>query len=175
VSSRTVAPAVLVAALVTIGCTRDTPAAAPPGQDGWYTFDGAWSATGARHTLPIDPAGRVAAIVQLAGAVAITTDDWIGRGFHGELIGFDDGHARSTGRWVWTDDRGDRVFGDVGGDPIQAGRRFVGTITGGSGRYAGISGQVEFIWQYLVEADDGVVQGRATGIRGRYRRGGGQP
>ena len=174
-NSRIVAAAVALAALVTIGCSRDTPAAPPPGPDGWHTFDGAWSATGTRHTLPIDAAGRIAAIVQLAGAVAITTDDWIGRGFRGELIGFNDGQTHSVGRWQWTDDRGDRVFGDVGGDPMQGGGRFVGTITGGSGRYAGISGQVEFVWQYFVEADDGVVQGRATGIKGRYRRGGARP
>ena len=34
-------------------------------------------------------------------------------------------------------------------------------------------GDYELIWQYVVSADDGVVQGRAADLRGRFRRTGG--
>ena len=46
--------------------------------------------------------------------------------------------ALSVGRAVWTDARGDRVFSELRGEPVATGRRIVGTITGGTGRYAGV-------------------------------------
>jgi len=39
---------------------------------------------------------------------------------------------------VWTDRLGDRLFSRLKGDPLETGRRVVGTITGGTGRYAGL-------------------------------------
>jgi hypothetical protein len=105
--------------------------------------------------------------------IASTGD--LGQGFQGEVIGFDDGQSRATGRWMWTDRRGDRIFGEASGEPIEAGRRFTGTITGGTGRFAGLTGDFELTWQYVVAGEDGAVQGRATGLKGRYRRGGARP
>jgi hypothetical protein len=49
----------------------------------------------------------------------------------------------------------------------------VGTITGGTGRYAGLDGEYAFTWQYVVAPADGagVIQGRAADLSGRVRRG----
>jgi hypothetical protein len=58
---------------------------------------------------------------------------------------------------------------------VQTGRRFAGTITGGTGRFAGITGSLEFTWQSVVTTDEGTVQVRAVGLQGRYRRGADQP
>jgi len=55
---------------------------------------------------------------------------------------------------------------------VATGRRIVATISGGTGRYAGITGDYTFEWQYVVEAEAGTVQGRAIGLRGRYRAAG---
>jgi hypothetical protein len=140
----------------------------------WRTFTGTWSATGQRQTLPTEDGGA-AAIERLSGAVVITVGEGIGRGFRGDMIGFDDGRAASTGRWVWTNERGERIFGELKGEPVQTGRRFAGTITGGTGRFAGFTGSLEFTWQSVVTTDEGTVQVRAVGLQGRYRRGAGQP
>ena len=44
---------------------------------------------------------------------------------------------------------------------MRAGRRIVGSITGGTGRYSGVEGEYAFEWQYVVATDDGTIQGRA--------------
>jgi hypothetical protein len=142
--------------------------------DSWQRFAGSWNATGQRQSLPTE-SGRHATILSLSGAVVLTGAAGLGRGFRSEVIGFYDGGTRSVGRWVWTDDRGDRIFGTLTGDPVQTGRRVDGTITGGSGRYAGIVGEFSFTWQYVVNAEDGIVQGRSSGLEGRFRRGTPQP
>ena len=51
---------------------------------------------------------------------------------------------------MWTDARGDRVFSAFSGEPLQARRRIVGTITGGTGRYAGVRASTTLTWQYVV-------------------------
>jgi hypothetical protein len=81
----------------------------------------------------------------------------------------------ATGRADWTDGDGNRLFSALPGDPIATGRRNVGTFTGGTGRYQGITGTYELTWQYVVRGEDDVVQGRAADLRGRARIGGGGP
>ena len=139
----------------------------------WTAFEGSWSATGERHTLPTE-GNRAAAVVRLSGSVVLTAHGGLGRGFRGEAIGYDDGHAASVGRWMWTDDRGDRIFGELKGEPIATGRRTVGAVSGGTGRYAGLTGEFELTWQYVV-SDGATVQGRTTALKGRFRRAGSEP
>jgi len=91
------------------------------------------------------------------------------RGFQSEVIAFDDGAGVSVGRAVWTDERGDRIFSRLTGEGMRAGRRIVGTITGGTGRYSGVEGEYAFEWKYVVDAGDGTIQGQAVGLKGRYR------
>jgi hypothetical protein len=112
----------------------------------------------------------VAAIVEISGAVVLTIGEGLSRGFRGEAIGFDDGQGLSVGRSVWTDENGDRLFSRLRGEPLQTGNRLVGTITGGTGRYAGLEGEYSFAWQYVVPAEDGFIQGRSVGLKGRVRR-----
>jgi hypothetical protein len=141
---------------------------APPGA--WRDFEGTWSATGQRQVLTAG-GGHVAATIQLSGALVITGGEGLSRGFRGEAIGFDDGANLSVGKSVWTDERGDRIFSDLRGEAIGTGRRILGTITGGTGRYAGLTGEYSLIWQYVVEAERGTIQGRAVDLRGRVRYG----
>jgi len=132
-------------------------------------FEGTWSASGERQTLTIE-AGHPAVTVQLSGAVTITSGAGLGRGFRGEVIGFDDGAGVVAGRAVWTDDKGDRIFSVLAGDALTAaGRPLRGAITGGTGRYAGVTGEYEFRWQYLIAAEGNHVSGRAVDLRGRVR------
>jgi hypothetical protein len=49
----------------------------------------------------------------------------------------------------------------------------VGTFLGGTGRYAGVTGEYSFQWKYIVESEDGTVSGRAVDLKGRARLGSG--
>jgi hypothetical protein len=141
----------------------------------WRTFEGTWSVSGRRQSVAVD-GGAEAAVVELRGAVALSRGDGLGRGFHGQAVGFDDGQGVSVGRAVWTDERGDRVYSRLKGEPLATGRRIFGTITGGTGRYEGLEGEYSFTWQYVVvAAEDGQVQGRAVRLEGRVRRKGATP
>ena len=164
-----VAAALLVAAA--IAAQAPAPAQQAPAADVWRSFEGTLSASGQRQTLPTE-SGRPAVTVQLSGPVAITAGEGLSRAFRSEVIGFDDGAGLTVLCGVWTDDRGDRIFTRLKGETVASGRRIAGTITGGTGRYAGITGEYSFEWQYVVEAEAGTISGRAVGLRGRYRAAG---
>jgi hypothetical protein len=166
--------AALVAGSLALALTGPTSARArqdPAPSADWRPFGGTWSASGRRHTLAVE-GGALAAVVEVSGAVAITDGEGLARGFHGRAIGFDDGRGASLGRAVWTDERGDRVFSELRGEPMQTGRKLAGTITGGTGRYAGIEGEYSLTWQYVVVGEGDSIQGRASGLTGRIRRAG---
>ena len=142
--------------------------------EGERTFSGSWSATGQQETIPTEGV-RAASIVHLSGSLVLTGGSGLSRGFRGEAIGFDDGAAVRLVRSVWTDDRGDRIFSEIRGEPLEKGRRWIGTITGGSGPYARMSGEYELTWQYVIRTEDGAFQGRAADLKGRFRLGSGSP
>jgi hypothetical protein len=166
----TLLAAALVAAAA-IEAQAPAPSQQAPAPGAWRSFEGTFSASGQHQAVPTE-SGRPALTVQLSGAVAITSGEGLSRGFRGEVIGFDDGSGVTVLRCVWTDGHGDRVFSQLKGETVATGRRIAGTITGGTGRYAGITGEYSFEWQYVVEAEAGIVQGRAIDLRGRYRAGG---
>jgi hypothetical protein len=169
------APACFLALLVVaaLGIAPAVAGEAPAAPDGWRPFEGSWSAVGARQTVPTE-GDRPAAIVRVTGAVVIATGEGLGRGFQGEAIFFDDGRGPGVGRAVWTDDRGDRVYSELKGEPAQTGRRVAGTITGGTGRYAGLTGEYTLSWQYVVQAEGEAIQSRSADLKGRFRLGGAQ-
>lgn len=159
----------LALALGTTGPTAAEPPAPPPALGGWQTLEGTWTVAGRRHVLEVE-GGGVAVIVDVAGAVSLTAGRGLSRGFHGRAIGYADDQGVSLGRCVWTDEKGDRVFGRVRGEPLETGKRLIGTITGGTGRYAGIEGEFSLTWQYVVPDEDGSIQARAVALKGRFRR-----
>jgi hypothetical protein len=165
--------AVLAAALLVVAAiAAQVPAPAPQGAAAaWRTFEGSLAATGQRQLIPTE-SGRPSVTLQLSGPVFITVGEGLSRGFRAEVLGFDDGAGRTTLRGVWTDEHGDRIFMRMNGETVASGRRIVGAITGGTGRYTGIEGDCSFEWQYVVEADAGTVNGRGVGLRGRFRTGG---
>jgi hypothetical protein len=162
----------LVAACLTLVLDAGTAAHGQPSTE-WRDFAATWSLAGRRHAIP--QAQAAAAIVELSGAFVVTGGVALGRGFRGEVIGLDDGEGASVGRAVWTDERGDRVFSRLTGEAIGGGRRVTGTITGGTGRYAGLEGAFTFTWQYVLAGEGDRIQGRASDVVGRVRRAGPQP
>jgi len=161
-----------VAAAVTAIAIAASNAQGPaPGE---RTLRGSWSATGHVQTLPTE-GDRPAVIAQLSGAVVLVDELGARTGFHGDAFSFDGGTGATTGRAVWTDTRGDRAFSMLHGDALQAGRHVAGTFTGGTGRYASLTGSYDMTWQYVVSGEDGVVQGRTTDLVVRYQLKGAQP
>jgi hypothetical protein len=101
----------------------------------------------------------------------IKDGDGLGRGLLGRMIGYDDGGALLAGRAVFTDEKGDHIFCSLKAEPIETGRKATATITGGTGRFAGIEGSFSFAWQYVVGADDDEISIRTVDVEGRTRRG----
>jgi hypothetical protein len=138
----------------------------------WQTFTGTWSARGQRQSVPIE-GGGTASVVYLSGAVVLATRDVLGGGMRAEAIAFDDGSTSGTGRAVWTDSRGNRLYSEISGRAVATGRRISGTFTGGTGPFTGASGDYELTWQYVASDNDvgDDVQGRAADLHGRLRVG----
>ena len=141
----------------------------PQGAAVGQVFEGTWSASGRRQTLSTE-AGHPAVTIQLSGALSVRTPAQMSRGFRGEVIGFDDGAGFIVGRVVWTDDRGDRIYSVLEGEALTSdGRPMFGTITGGTGRYTGFTGEYEFKWQHVIADGGSSISGRAIDMRGRVR------
>ena len=137
-----------------------------PEAAGWREFEGSWNAAGRRHILPLGGERR-ASLIDLTGTLLLAGPGRPGVGFRGDAIAINDTATGLVGRAVWTDERGNRVFSELSGQGVAAGQKVTGTFIGGTGRYAGATGTYEFTWQYVLEAEDGTVQGRAVGLKGR--------
>jgi len=136
----------------------------------WREFEGSWTATGSRRTISLG-ADRRGSIIDLRGSLLLAGPGRPGTGFRSEVIALVDSATGLQGRSVWTDERGDQVFSELKGEGTAAKNRIAGTILGGTGRYAGATGSYEFSWQFVIEAEDGSIQGRAVGLKGRVRPG----
>jgi hypothetical protein len=156
------------AALAAIGTLALSAPASEPAADGWRPFTATWTLSGTRHLLPTE-GPRPAAVVRLSGPMAVTSGEGLGRGFLGEVIGFDDGAALLVGRAVFTDEKGDRIYVSLKAEPIGTGRKATGTIAGGTGRYAGLEGTFTFAWQYVVDAGSAEISGHSMNFEGRTR------
>src|SRR6185295_11243870 len=113
---------------------------------------------------------RKGSIVDLSGTLLLVGKERPGVGFRSEVIALTDSETGLVGRGVWTDERGDQVFSDLKGEGTKERNRIAGTVLGGTGRYAGVTGSYEFSWQFVIESEDGSIQGRTVGFKGRFRR-----
>ena len=160
----------ILAALLLVTACRQSGAPVPqtPLAGEWHTFEGTWTAAGTRRTLRLGPDDR-AAIFELTGSVLLTGAQRPAVGFRAQAIGFSDSRAGMQGRCVWTDERGEMVYSELKGEAVGSGNRIVGTFVGGTGRYAGVTGDYTFQWQYVIDAEDGAVSGRVVDFKGRAR------
>jgi hypothetical protein len=167
-SSRAWLPLALLA-IATAACgpvPQSQQSTGTPGE--WREFEGSWNAAGTRRVLSLGSSGK-SALLDLRGTMLLGGAGRPGAGFRAETIAFADPKTGLVGRSVWTDERGEQVFSEFTGEGTAARNRIAGTIVGGTGRFAGATGTYEFSWQYVVEAEDGTIQGRATGLKGRVR------
>ena len=142
----------------------------PPAPDEWHPFAATWTLSGQRYIQPTE-GERPASVITLSGPLVITKGQGLGRGLLSQVIGFDDGGAVLAGRAVFTDERGDRIFCTIKAEPMGNGRHGTATITGGTGRFAGLEGDFSFAWQYVVAEESGELSVRAVDVEGRTRTG----
>jgi hypothetical protein len=157
-------------ALATTACAPATESPKPSGSGGPLEFTGSWNGLGSRHTISLGQE-RSGSIVDLKGTMLLAGPGRPGVGFQSEVIGLTDSATGFQGRSVWTDERGDQVYSELRGDGTAANNRISGTIVSGTGRYAGMTGTYEFSWQWVMEGEDGAVQGRAVDLQGRVQPG----
>jgi hypothetical protein len=152
-----------VVALAASSCSPapSSPADAPVGSE-WREFEGTWTAAGSRQSLALG-ADRKASVSTLRGSLLLSGPARPAVGFRAEAVVLNDSAIGMVGRAVWTELRGEGTA---------TGNRIVGTIVGGTGRYAGASGSYEFTWRFVMETEDGTVQGQSVGLKGRVRGGG---
>lgn len=149
------------------------PAASADAHTEVHDFTGYWNGTGSRKTIPLgegpSSARRTGSILDLHGTMLLAGQGKPGVGFRADVIALIDSTTGLTGRAVWTDEHGDQVFSELNGEGDKSSNHIAGTILGGSGRYAGASGAYEFSWSFVIDADDGSIQGEAVGLKGNVR------
>jgi len=157
----------LVCAMAATACGPVTESPKPQGTSGeWLEFAGSWNAAGSRRTISLG-AERRGSILDLSGTMLLAGPKRPGVGFRSEVIALVDSETGLVGRGVWTDERGDQVFSELQGEGTEARNHITGKFLGGTGRYAGATGSYEFSWQSVMEAEVGMIQGRAIELKGR--------
>ncbi|MCB1940698.1 MAG: hypothetical protein KDI53_01395 [Candidatus Accumulibacter sp.] len=155
----------------TTAATATTATTERPGAaDAKGGFTGNWTTIGSRQVLDLGP-GQQASIFQLSGSMLLSGRERINRGFQAQLIGFSDTTTGLQGRSVWTDEHGDKVFSELGGEGLGPGQLIEGKFTGGTGRYAGISGEFSFKWKRIGAIEGNELTGRVVGLSGWARLG----
>jgi hypothetical protein len=164
-------PIALVGLLLMTACSR-TPQASQsaPTHDVWHQFKGTWIAAGNRDSIPFGQ-GRRASIAKLEGSLVLEGESRPAVGFQSVVVVLNDTATGLTGRATWTDERGDQIFSELSGTGTTTGNKIVGKFLGGTGRYSGASGDYEFLWRFVLEAEDGTVQGQSMGLNGKIRGG----
>jgi hypothetical protein len=159
----------LAIAVAACGPSLETPnLVAAPSE--WREFEGSWNAVGRRRTISLG-VDRRGSIIDLSGTMLLAGPGRPGVGFRSEVIALVDNETGLIGRSVWTDENGDQVFSELKGEGTAAKNHLAGTILGGTGRYAGATGSYEFSWRFVIESEDGSIQGSAVGLKGRVRAG----
>lgn len=160
---------VFVTTILSNGCGGVPPQAPPaPASAEWRAFHGEWTAVGHRRVLELG-GGRRASIGEFNGHLRLTGPQRPNVGFNAQAVVFNDSSSGMMGRAVWTDERGDKVFCELRGEGTTSGATVKGTIFGGTGRYEGVTGEYEFKWEFVLEGEDGTVQGKSAGFTGRFR------
>lgn len=162
---------VALLALAARGCTQ-APQSQPrlPDSEVWHEFEGTWIAAGNRHVMHMG-SDRRSSIASLDGSLLLAGPSKPAIGFRAEALVLNDSATGMVGRAVWTDEHGDQAYSELHGEGTATKNKIVGTFLGGTGRYVGATGSYEFSWRFLLENEDGTVQGQSVGLKGRVHVG----
>ena len=154
--------------LVVAACGRAPLAGTDAAVGEWHEFEGTWTAAGSRYIMRLGN-DRQASIANFNGSLLLAGHSRPAIGFRAEAIVLNDSVTGVVGRAVWTDERGDQAYSELRGEGSATSNRIVGTFLGGTGRYSGAEGTYEFSWRFVLENEDGTVQGQSIGLKGRVR------
>ncbi|RNC68255.1 MAG: hypothetical protein ED859_10975 [Desulfuromonadales bacterium] len=136
-------------------------------------FRGSWIANGTRTPFPFG-AGRQVFTFRIVGHVSLQAPLGKKKDFWSDCIGLADTTTGMTGRCVWKDLGGPEIYLTIQSSQMEQGNQVVGTLVGGTGPFAGISGDVTFNWTSVttqIDADGVVtVNGQTKNIIGRYQK-----
>jgi hypothetical protein len=160
----------LFVALILAGLGAAPPAQAEPVtvDSEWHEFSGTWTAAGIRQDIGLG-GDRRASVANYSGSLLLQGNARPALGFRAEAVVLNDSATGLIGRAVWTDETDNHVYSELRGESTPAGNLIVGTFVGGTDRYTGATGTYEFSWRFLLENEDGVVQGQSTGLSGKVR------
>ena len=161
---------VLVGLLFQSGCVGPQTSVHLAADGRWHEFGGTWTAAGSRYTLRMGT-DRQSSIADLSGSLVLAGPSRPAVGFRAEAVVLNDSVTGMVGRAVWSDERGDQAFSVLRGEGSATRNRIVGTFLGGTGRYSGATGTYEFSWKFLLQNEDGTLQGQSMGLKGRVRVG----
>jgi len=147
---------------------QDSRSASSEGE--WHDFHGTWTAAGSRNIMAFG-GDRHAAMSIFSGSLVLAGASRPNVGFRSEAFVFSDTATGMVGRAVWTDEHGEQAFSELRGEGTADNNKITGTFVGGTGRYAGANGTYEFSWRFVLENEDGVVEGQSMGLKGRIRAG----
>jgi hypothetical protein len=158
----------LVVLMVAGGAASPARAQTAPKDSEWHEFSGTWTAVGSRQVIGLG-GDRLASVADYSGSLMLYGASRPALGFRAEAVVLNDSTTGLIGRAVWTDDTDNHVYSELSDETTPTGKRIVGTFVGGSGRYKGATGTYEFSWRFLLEAEDGTVQGQSMGLSGKVR------
>lgn len=161
---------VLAGVLLIMTACAPLPQTTSPPADEWHEFEGTWTAAGSRYSMRLG-ASRRASTANLDGSLLLAGPSRPAVGFRAEAIVLNDSVTGMVGRAVWTDEHGDQVYSELRGEGTATHNKIVGTFLGGTGPYAGATGTYEFSWRFVLETEDGTVQGQSIGLKGRVHVG----
>jgi hypothetical protein len=135
-------------------------------------FRGTMIANGTRTPFPFGD-GRQVFTFKLGGHVSLQNPLGKKKDYWSECIGLADSTTGVVGRCVWKDLDGPEVYLTIQSDKLQQGSQVSGTIVGGSGKLAGISGDLLFNWSSVITQTDadGIVNvtGQTKNLGGSFR------
>ena len=159
---------VLAGLLLIAACTSSQKTASFQNLSQWHQFQGTWTSAGTRHVMQLGN-DRLASIGDFEGSLLLSGASRPAVGFRAEALVLNDTATGMTGRAVWTDEHGDQIFSELRGEGTATNNKIVGTFVGGTGRYSGATGTYEFSWRFLLETEDGIVQGQSEDLKGQVR------
>ena len=160
--------ALLALALLGAGAVQAAEAAPKEG-----TFEGSMDVAGT--TQAVQMGGVTVSLARITGKVKLRTADGLAaREFDAVCNVVSDQKTGGVGRCTWTDANGDTLLLELSGSiigPAGTSREAVGRVVGGTGRYAGLEGDIDLEWLFVDSTlDDTRFKGYVTKLQGRWRR-----